>query len=124
LNGYSNCLQDARAASSLLSLFQGGTVSAPYTRADVMAWDPTIDSTYNAEPNCNLVGYNETTPGMDCRFGLLANNESDCVSVDTGIGFGCARIAGSVHYDISAGSIYWNGEPGGSIQMRGWILVR
>lgn len=71
--------------------------------------------------NCNRAGYNINLPTR-CRFGIIMNNENDCASADSAVGFGCRRD--SIPHNVSAGAISWNGEPGAKHPTKGWIFIK
>jgi len=123
LGSQTNCLYQARSASSALALFSGPAITVGLTRAAFMAWDPTSDSAYNSQPYCNTSGYNLSLGSgfiSQCRFGLIMNNENDCGTPDSAIGLGCYRT-----YDgaaIGAGSCSFDGWA--VFPRRGWIFIR
>ena len=87
-----------------------------------MSWDPLSDASYGNQPYCNVAGYNLTPGRTDharCRFGLLMNNENECGSPDSAIGFGCDRSYSG--YALGAGSFTLTA---GAYPRRGWIFVR
>ena len=68
--------------------------------------------------NCNKEGFNAMSDRSDlgkARIGILGNNENDCSTCDSRIGFG----TGGLHED---GNTCGNGGPG--IKAMGYILVQ
>jgi hypothetical protein len=83
-------------ASSLYSLIADGKFRQ--TSAGKAAWSAMIPS-YTLQPNCNREGFNtgdRPTVNLDVRLAFLGNNEGDCVTCDSWIGYG--------HVHISCGS--------------------
>jgi hypothetical protein len=72
-------------ASSLYSLIADGQYRS--TSAGRVAWKSLIASS-SLQPNCNHEGFNIQFPKMNVRLGLVANNDYDCDSCDSWIGFG------------------------------------
>ena len=60
-------------------------------------------SFWSTQPNCKQYGINNLVSYGKIRFGYSANNENDCTSNDTYIGFG---ISLSPYYDAKMGSSY------------------
>jgi hypothetical protein len=58
---------------------------------------------WSTQPNCKQYGLNNLVGYGKIRFGYSANNENDCVTNDTYIGFG---ISLSLYHDIEVGSSY------------------
>lgn len=85
----------ASAPLTLLELFKGGFVQGLADRATVNSFFLSgIDST---QPYCNRMGINNvvSTGFARARFGLLGNNENNCESPDSAIGWGIAGYCGS-----------------------------
>jgi hypothetical protein len=72
-------------ASSLYSVIADGQYRS--TSAGRVAWKSLIAGS-TLQPNCNHEGFNIQFPTMNVRLGLVANNENNCWSSDSGIGFG------------------------------------
>jgi hypothetical protein len=85
-----------RAFPNLLSAMQGGYVA---TTAGRSAWKALAGEASSLQHNCNVEGI-DNWPGsyMHVRLGFLANQEADCNSPDSAIGFG---IGGSVWCNVS-----------------------
>jgi hypothetical protein len=96
------------------------SVNSVNNRAAWIAWSQAAGITYNfsTQPNCNQAGTNKNY-SYGARIGISMNNEGDCGSNDSFIGFGTK----STTYGI--GSADWNG---GSIvnsgYQIGWIWVK
>jgi hypothetical protein len=75
----------------------------------------------NWQPHCNANGWNMRVSSNGCRFGWSGNNENQCSSNDSAMGFGCfSQHAGKV----AAGFTCNNGDVNGPKNTGGWILVR
>ena len=93
----SQSLTWAKTANSLKDLFSGGAVGTSFGRN---AWKALVPGG-SAQPNCNMEGTNQVCGGRKVRFGLLTNQENDCQSCDSYLGFGhsgeggCSGVPGS-----------------------------
>lgn len=116
-----SCLVDTQSAASAQAMFTGAETVKAIARTEFMRIDPQQDTVHNMQPNCNRAGYNINLPTR-CRFGIIMNNENDCASADSGVGFGCRRDA--IPHNVSAGAISWNGEPGMRHPTKVWIFIK
>ena len=75
-------------ASSLYSLIADGQYRATSLGRD--AWKTLIGSQASLQPYCNKEGFNAAfgNGGSRARIGIIGNNENDCTSCDSRIGFG------------------------------------
>ena len=76
-------------ASSLYSLIADGEYRA--TSLGRGKWKSLIGSKASLQPNCNKEGFNSVSVRSDlgkARIGFLGNNENECNSCDSRIGFG------------------------------------
>jgi hypothetical protein len=77
----------AQVADSLQALFSGPFVATNVTRTEWMKLVPGS----GLQPNCNKEGFNNELTGFSkVRFGILGNQENDCNSPDSFVGFGTA----------------------------------
>ena len=93
-----------KSASSLYSLIADGQYRA--TSLGRNTWKFLLGSRASLQPNCNKEGFN-VNEGDRARIGILGNNENDCNSCDSRIGFGtggypddsntCGNENGSTH---------------------------
>ena len=78
-----------KKASSLYSLIADG--QRRLTSLGRNTWMSLMGSNHNLQPRCNREGFNilsdDTSMGK-ARIGIIGNNENDCVSCDSRIGFG------------------------------------
>ncbi|XP_068742458.1 uncharacterized protein [Montipora capricornis] len=73
-------------ADSLHSLIADGTFrSTSVTRSK---WVSLMLGSLSLQPNCNREGFNAPCAGHKVRIGILGNNEKDCSSCDSLMGFG------------------------------------
>ena len=78
-----------KQANSLYSLIADGQYRG--TSLGRNTWKTLIGSQASLQPNCNKEGFNVVgfySYRSKARIGLLANNENDCDSADSRIGFG------------------------------------
>ena len=107
-------------SGTVYSIMNAATQNSVNNRAAWIAWSQAAGITYNfsTQPNCNQAGTNKNY-SYGARIGISMNNEGDCGSNDSFIGFGTK----STTYGI--GSADWNG---GSIvnsgYQIGWIWVK
>ena len=86
-----------------------------YDRADFLTWAyDRPNSQWDNQPHCNVRGFNVDV-SLDCRYGIMMNNENDCNSCDSWVGFGCSGLACSA--DTWSQTIE-------TVHYRGWIFVR
>ena len=77
-----------KQANSLYSLIADGQYRA--TSQGRNTWKSLIGSQASLQVNCNKEGFNSasSTGHAKARIGVLGNNENDCASTDSRIGFG------------------------------------
>ena len=78
-----------KSASSLYSLIADGKYRA--TSLGRNTWKKLIGSRASLQPNCNKEGFNavgENHSHSKARIGYIANQENDCRTCDSRIGFG------------------------------------
>lgn len=83
-------LANPAPATTLLSIFQGGTFRA--TNLGRAAWLASQNGTI-LQPNCNEEGFNVNGTYAKARIGLQANQENDCGSSDSVVGIGVAATS-------------------------------
>ena len=112
-------------ASSLHSLIADGNYRS--TSMGRQTWKSLIGSQASLQRNCNKEGFNAacTRPGpiRAARIGILGNNENDCVTCDSRIGFGTGRA----HDDSNTcgNEATYGGDNGDRhIKAMGYILVQ
>jgi len=118
-----------RHASSLYSLIADGQYRATSLGRDT--WKSLVGSQASLQPNCNKEGFNTAWaygpsskhPIRAARIGILGNNEDDCISCDTKIGFG---TGGEYDDSITCGNDAAAGGDNGikRIKTMGYILVQ
>ena len=103
-------------ASSLYSLIADGTHRP--TSLGRSAWLSLIGAQASLLPYCDREGFNVVSGRSDlgkARIGILGNNENDCYTCDSRIGFG----TGGLHEDSNT-----CGNGGAQIRAMGYILVQ
>ena len=91
-----------KSASSLYSLIADGTYRATSLGRDT--WKKLIASQASLQLNCNKEGLNVRSARYDrskARIGIISNNENDCRSADSRIGFG---TGGSPSNELTCGN--------------------
>lgn len=78
----------------------------------------TATSHWDNQPNCNLDAVNANGTYHAARFGISFNNENDCASNDSGIGFGQYRQGMT---ELACGGIKWNADV--RYPCHGWFWV-
>ena len=112
----------SKTANSLYSLIADGQYRA--TSLGRNMWQTLIGSQGSLQTNCNKEGFN-TICDSTCatRIGIVANNENDCLSCDSRIGFGTGG-----HPDDSntcGNTVKFNGQNGNrNVKTMGYILVQ
>ncbi len=106
------------------------------TRFDRAEWLAMVaDRRGGLQPNCNLQGFNAGLPlpdlgippqGPTLRFGILANNEDDCVSTDSFIGIGHTGESLCGVAPIVSGNAAATPCNGGEVShaLPGWLFIR
>ena len=114
-------------ASSLYNLIADGQYRN--TTAVKNTWKSLIASSALQE-KCNLQGFNinkswtYNTNIMKARLAFAANNEDDCESPDSWIGYGVRYIGWQVDIHLACGNHVGYGKPRKHIPAFGYILVQ
>ena len=90
-------------------------------------WKTLIGSDASLQHNCNKEGFNTAGSNIahsKARIGILGNNENDCSSTDSRIGFGTGRAHDNSNTCGNYASLWApdNGEK--NIKAMGYILVQ
>ena len=110
--------------ASLYSLIADGRNRS--TSLGRKTWKTLIGSEASLQRNCNKEGFNAVSDRNDhskARIGIIGNNEKDCGSCDSRIGFG----AGGNHDDNNTcgNEATYGGDKGDNhIKTMGYILVK
>ena len=75
-----------KQANSLYSLIADGQYRA--TSLGRNTWKTLIGSQASLQYNCNREGFNSVCNTNTVRIGIITNNENDCQTCDSRIGFG------------------------------------
>ena len=109
-----------KQATSLFSLIADGQYRETWLGPET--WETLIGLQAFLQPNCNKEGFNAGCTHTYSRIGIFGNNEHDCSTCDSNIGFG-SSWRGEAHFTIAGGNIYfprkWH-----SIKAIGYILVQ
>ncbi len=114
-----------KQASSLYSLIADGKYRA--TSLGRNTWKKVIGSQASLQANCNREGFNAMgrTGAAKARIGVIGNNEKDCSSTDSRIGFG---TGGYVDDSNTCGNNALKGHTSDNgaknIKAMGYILVQ
>ena len=131
LSNISNALTVSRSGATAKNTFTGATIdlNGTFTRNDFMAWYESGTgrprSDFDTQPNCNRIGINRTDSASSAmRFGITMNNENECNSNDSALGFGCYTNGQSTSGDrnVEAGGFRWN--PTVRYPSQGYIFVK
>ncbi|KAM7448940.1 hypothetical protein ABFA07_003203 [Porites harrisoni] len=116
-----------KTASSLYALIADGTRKNFTNNLGRQAWKDLIGQGASLQERCNREGFNLKSPSYhsEARIGIISNQENDCATPDSRIGFGtggypnghitCGNVA-SAHYHAD------NGKK--NIRAMGYILVQ
>lgn len=113
-----------KAADSLYSLIADGQFRA--TSLGRNTWKSLLGSQGSLQEKCNREGFN-AAPAIQqrskARIGILGNNENDCHSCDSRIGFG---TGGSPDTSNTCGDVAYHAPDNGdkNIKAMGYIFVQ
>ena len=112
-----------KEASSLYSLIADGQYRETSLGRDT--WKSLIGSEASLQLKCNKEGFNAVVKDQlsKARIGIIANNQNDCKSCDSRIGFG---TGGSPDHSNTCGNTAKHGGDNGDkhIKALGYILVQ
>ena len=113
-----------KQANSLYSLIADGQYRN--TTLGGNTWKKLIGSQASLQRNCNKEGFNAVSGNVirsKARIGIIANNENECFSPDSRIGFG---TGGSPDDSNTCGNVAKHGGDNGEkfIKAMGYILVQ
>ena len=126
VNNVTKWIQVNHHADSLLKVIANGVFKQ--TTVGRNKWKSLIEYSY-LQSKCNKEGFNFNKVFIKVRIGLVANNENDCKTPDTCIGFGTsvAACSGKVETVVSCGNIFnrcgWS-DTNLNITAFGFILVK
>ena len=124
IGGESRFLVVNKEASSLYALIQDGQHRSTSLGRD--AWKTLIGSDASLQNNCQKEGFNvlsDNSGASKARIGIVGNNENECISSDSRIGFG---TGGSPDNSNTCGNAAKHGGDNGdeNIKAMGYILVQ
>jgi hypothetical protein len=129
LGSHTNTLNVPRTSVTARNAFTGFQFNVDsITRQQFMTWFQTgtgqSPANFDNQPNCNRVGFNRTDSSASAmRFGITMNNEADCNTNDSAIGFGTFTNNDTTGIrNIPAGGHRWN--PDQKFPAQGYIFVR
>ena len=110
-----------KQASSLYSLIADGQYRVTSLGRD--SWKQLIGSQASFQPNCNMEGLNVRCTYKSIRIGILGNNEDDCITCDSRIGYGADNYLVDSN---TCGNVALHGGDNGDKNTRamGYILVQ
>ena len=126
INNQINFIEISKSASSLYSLMADGQYRSTSLGRD--KWKAVVGPDASLQLNCNMEGFNAEctmTGRSKARIGIVGNNENDCWSCNSRIGFG----TGGDHDDSNtcgndANAIYGGDNGDQHIKAMGYILVQ
>ena len=125
MSSVTNVLQVARGGVTPRDAFTGSQYNTSLSRNDFLNWIPESISQWNNQPQCNRYGFNRTDSSRTgMRFGHTMNNENECNSNDSAIGFGCYtnNQSSSGDRNCAAGGFRWASTV--RYPYNGWIFVK
>ena len=116
-----------KAAKSLYSLIADGQYRA--TSVGRLTWKSLIGSQASLQGKCNKEGFNLISTvkqgNSKARIGILGNENEDCLSPDSRIGFGTGGSPDDSNTCGNAANGKWNPDNGGNdIKGMGYIFVQ
>ena len=113
-----------KQANSLYSLIADGQYRDTSVGRDT--WKTLIGSEASLQHNCNKEGFNaqfDVRNHSRARIGILANQENDCLTCDSRIGFG---TGGYQDHSNTCGNeaTHWSDKGDRHIKAMGYILVQ
>ena len=113
-----------QSAESLHSLIADGQFRPTSVGRDT--WKSLLGSQGSLQPNCNREGFNVESDSQHlpkARIGIIGNNEDDCFSCDSRIGFGSGGNPDNTNTcGIDAQAAPDNGDK--HIKVMGYILIQ
>ncbi len=109
-------------ANSLYSVIADGKYRA--TSLGRNTWKTLLGSQASLQRNCNKEGFNAYTHALrpKARIGILGNNENDCNSIDSRLGFG---TGGGTDDSNTCGNEAEGGDNGvKKIKTMGYLLIQ
>ena len=112
-----------QSANSLYELVADGTYRSVSVGRN--KWKSLIGPQASLQTNCNKEGFNvvHTSSQSKARIGIIANNENDCLSCDSRIGYGTGGYPDDLN---TCGNEAKHGPDNGNkhIKAMGYILVQ
>lgn len=128
----SNYLQESGKSGDVpRSFFTGSPLPSENDRIDFLTWIEnagTSRTNWDNQPYCNHAGFNVDGTDSDYghRWGISMNNEADCASNDSSVGFGTFTngqyTSGAGLRNANAGGARWNSDQ--RFAYKGFIFVR
>ena len=110
-----------QSADSLYSLIADGQFHKTSVGRD--KWKSLLGSQGSLQLNCDKEGFNAVSNAAKARIGIIANNEDECVTCDSRIGFGSGGYPDDSNTcGIDAQNYVDNGER--HIKVMGYILIQ
>jgi len=114
-----------KSASSLYSLIADGKYHNTSLGRDT--WKSLIGSQASLQTNCNREGFNVVSDSGDdwpkARIGILGNNQNDCYTCDSRIGFGTGGYPDNATSCGNSANGKFTAEPS-NIEAMGYILLQ
>ena len=116
-----------KTASSLYALIADGTRKNFTNNLGRQAWKDLIGQGASLQERCNREGFNLKSPDYhsEARIGIISNQENDCATPDSRIGFGIGGYPNGHNTCGNVASAVYHADNGGKdIRAMGYILVQ
>ena len=128
-DGQVNSIVINKTASSLYALIADGTEKLLTKKLGPPAWKTLIGEDASLQKHCNKEGFNLKSPNYnyhsEARIGIISNQEDDCATPDSRIGFGIGGYPNGNNTCGNVASALYRPDNGGrDIKAMGYILVQ
>ena len=126
-DGQVNSIVINQNACSLYALIADGTEKCLTNNLGPKAWKKLIGKEASLQKRCNREGFNLKSPNYhsEARIGIISNQEDDCATPDSRIGFGIGGYPNGHNTCGNVASALYDPDNGGKdITAMGYILVQ
>ena len=125
IDGQINSIVITKSAKSLYSLIADGKYHQ--TSLGRHTWKKLIGPQASLQRNCNREGFNSNVPSHSlsrARIGIINNEQNDCNSCDSRIGFGTAGGDSNDHNTCGNWATHGGDNGNKDIKAMGYLLVQ